>query len=153
MMQRFRLLALALAATSATWAQSDNARVFGRTFDSSGALVPGVELQIRNERTGQIRRASSDENGNFSFPGLPASTFVVSASTDSLGPNEFKGIHLTAGQEKELTVVLTPASLTTEVTVSGGELVTIDTSSARMGANVNEREVANLAGRSPCCTY
>jgi hypothetical protein len=144
MMQRFRLLALALAATSATWAQSDNARVFGRTFDSSGALVPGVELQIRNERTGQIRRASSDENGNFSFPGLPASTFVVSASTDSLGPNEFKGIHLTAGQEKELTVVLTPASLTTEVTVSGGELVTIDTSSARMGANVNEREVANL---------
>src|SRR5207302_8765007 len=34
--------------------------------------------------------------------------------------------------------------LTQEVTVSGGELTAVDTSSARMGANVNEREVSNL---------
>src|SRR2546425_9469368 len=31
-----------------------------------------------------------------------------------------------------------------EINVSGGELPVIDTSSARIGANVNEREVANL---------
>ncbi len=37
-----------------------------------------------------------------------------------------------------------PASVSTEVNVSGGELATIDVSSARIGANVSQREVAQL---------
>ena len=59
-------------------------------------------------------------------------------------PAEYTGITLTAGQERTLDMVLQPATLSTEVNVSGGELVVIDTSSARVGANVNEREVATL---------
>ena len=43
-----------------------------------------------------------------------------------------------------MNVVLNPAAVTTEINVSGGELVVVDTSSARIGANVNEREVATL---------
>ena len=43
-----------------------------------------------------------------------------------------------------MNVVLNPASVTTEINVSGGELVVVDTSSARIGGNVNEREVATL---------
>src|SRR5436190_15764549 len=43
-----------------------------------------------------------------------------------------------------MNVVLNPAAVTTEINVSGGELVVVDTSSASIGANVNEREVASL---------
>ena len=40
--------------------------------------------------------------------------------------------------------VLQPSSVTTEVTVAGGELTQVDTSSAAIGANINSREVATL---------
>src|SRR5262249_33723081 len=43
-----------------------------------------------------------------------------------------------------LNITLQPAAVTTEVNVSGGELTTIDFSSAAIGANVNAREVAQL---------
>src|SRR5207253_9895867 len=61
-----------------------------------------------------------------------------------LGPNECSKIHLSVGQERTVNIVLHLASVTTEVTVSGGELSVVDTSSASIGANVNAREVAQL---------
>jgi len=57
---------------------------------------------------------------------------------------EYTEIHLSVGQERTLNIVLQPASVTTEVNVSGGELTVIDTSSAAIGANVNTREVGAL---------
>lgn len=126
------------------FAQADGGRIQGRTVDSSGAVVPGAEVVLKNERSGQVRGGISDESGNFSFLGLSASSYSVTGKAPDLGPNEYKAISVATGQERQVTLLLTPASVTTEVTVSGGELVTIDTSSARMGANVNEREVANL---------
>jgi len=57
---------------------------------------------------------------------------------------EFKGIALQVGQERTLNVTLSPSAVSTEVNVSGGELAVVDVSSARMGANVSQREVAEL---------
>ena len=57
---------------------------------------------------------------------------------------EFKGVSLQVGQERVLNIKLSPSSVTTEVNVSGGELVPVDVSSARIGANVSTREVAEL---------
>ena len=57
---------------------------------------------------------------------------------------EFKGVSLQVGQERLLNISLSPSSVTTEVNVSGGELAALDVSSARIGANVSTREVAEL---------
>ena len=48
------------------------------------------------------------------------------------------------GQERTLNVTLQPSTVNTEVIVSGGALTVIDTSSAAIGGNVSEREVAEL---------
>src|SRR5262249_57573434 len=57
---------------------------------------------------------------------------------------EFGGVTLQVGQERTLDIKMQPASITTEVQVSAGELVTIETSSATLGGNVSAREVAEL---------
>ena len=57
---------------------------------------------------------------------------------------EFKGINLQVGQERILNVTLQPNTVNTEINVSGGDLTVIDVSSAKIGASVNEREVAKL---------
>ena len=48
------------------------------------------------------------------------------------------------GQERSVEIVMQPATMSTEVTVSSGELVVIDVSSASVGANINAREVAQM---------
>ena len=86
----------------------------------------------------------ADENGHYTIPNLPASRYTVIGEADGLGPNELRNVTLTVGQERAVHIVLRPATLAQEVSVSAGELVVIDTSSARVGVNVNEREVATL---------
>ena len=48
------------------------------------------------------------------------------------------------GQERTLNIALQPASMTTEVNVSGGDLAALETTSAALGTNVSAREVAQL---------
>jgi hypothetical protein len=43
-----------------------------------------------------------------------------------------------------LNLILQPTTTVQEITVSAGELVTVDTASARMGVSVGEREVKTL---------
>ena len=137
-------LFLSALSVSLLWAQADTGRLTGSVNDSSGAVIPGAVVTVTNQKTGSERTAKSNEQGLFFVINLPASQYKVVAKADGLGPAVYTGITLTAGQERTLDMVLQPAMLSTEVNVSGGELVVIDTSSARVGANVNEREVGAL---------
>lgn len=87
---------------------------------------------------------TAGDNGLYVITGLAPSVYTVIAKGDGLGPAEYKEIHLSVGQQRTLNIVLQPALVTTEVSVSGGELTVLDTSSASMGANINSREVGTL---------
>ncbi len=138
-----KLVSLLLLGSLSIWAQSE-ARITGTVVDTTGAVIPGASIVAKNNKTGIERTSTSDSHGNYAVTNLNASTYTITAKTASLGPAEYTEIAVTAGQERNLNIVLQPSTVTTEVTVSGGELTTVDTSSARIGANVNEREVANL---------
>jgi hypothetical protein len=125
-------------------AQVDSARLTGVVSDPSGAVIPGAKITVKNIRTGVVREVTSDASGVYLVTNLSPATYNVTGEANGLGPTEFREVTLTVGQERNLTVILQPATMAQEVTVSGGELVTIDTSSARMGANVNEREVERM---------
>jgi hypothetical protein len=126
------------------YAQTDQARILGTVTDPTGAVIGGATITARSTKTGLERKAVSDAQGLYVIPNLPVSVYDVTSKGNGLGPSEYKDIRLSVGQERVLNIVLQPASVTTEVTVSGGELSVVDTSSASIGANVNEREVANL---------
>ncbi|HJZ97505.1 MAG TPA: TonB-dependent receptor [Candidatus Solibacter sp.] len=125
--------------------QNDAGRIVGMVTDGTGAAVPNVAISVVNQHTKAERRVVSDAAGLYIVPNLPAfSTYDVKAEAKGFGVWETKGVPLSVGQERTLNVTLQPASVTTEVTVSGGELSVLDTSSAAVSANVNEREVATL---------
>ena len=137
------LLWLALCA-GVVFAQGDTARFTGTVTDTSGGVIPQAAIHIVNEKTGVARDLTANDQGVFYAPNLAPSSYTVTASAPGLAAAEHKEIRLTAGQERLLTLVLSPAETRQSVTVDSGELVVIDTSSARVGANVNEREVANM---------
>lgn len=138
------LLLAAIGIPFAAWAQTDQARIVGTVTDSTGAIVPGAGITVRNEKTGAERKLKASEQGAYVVTNLAPAPYTVVGEASGLGPTAYQNITLTAGQERTVNIVLQPAAMTQEINVSGGELVVIDTSSARVGANINEREVATL---------
>lgn len=137
------LFTLALSA-SLLLAQGDAGRITGTVTDASGAVIPGAIIRIRNEKTAAVREVTVTESGAFAVTNLSPSVYTVDANSQGMAPAEFRQITLTAGQERTLAIVLAPADMKQSVTVDSGDLVVVDTSSARIGANINEREVANM---------
>ena len=63
------VLVLALAAVMA-YGQADQGRISGAVKDVSGALVPGVTVTVKNERTGEERVVLSGDSGAYLVPAL-----------------------------------------------------------------------------------
>ena len=124
-------------------AQSDVARIVGTVSDVSGAVVPGAKVTIKSERTGQERAVVTDQHGGYSASQLNPASYTVNVDAPGMATASLSQIVLQVGQERTVNVTLKPAAMTTEVNVSG-ELLILDTSSARIGANIGEREVANM---------
>ncbi len=122
----------------------DLGRFTGSVADTSGAFIPGVKINVRNERTGAERSASTSDSGVFFVTSLSASTYTITASGPGLNDAVYKSINLAVGQERGLQIVMKPSSVNTEVTVSGGDLAAVDTSSASVGANISARELAQM---------
>lgn len=141
-----RLLVIALAALLAlpllANAQVDQGRIAGTLTDSNGAIVPGATIVVKNERTGEERTATSNDDGHFIVSALRPSFYTVTASAKDLS---FKtsGVQVLVGQEVNLALVVQPTGVEARVDIVGaGE--TLATSSASMGVNVNPREVESL---------
>jgi len=139
----YRALAF-LTLTLCINAQTDKARIVGTVTDATGAVIPNASITAKDTKTGAERSIAGDERGYYILTNLTPSDYTITAKGNGLGPAEYTEIHLSVGQERVLNIVLMPASVASEVTVAGGELTTIDTSSAAIGATVNAREVATL---------
>ena len=139
-----RIVVCLLLAAGTGLAQTDTGRIVGLVTDSSGAVIPNATVSIKNEKTGEERTVKSNETGNYFVANLAPASYAVEGKADGLGPTQYSNIRLAVGQERPLNLILQPASMVQEVNVSGGELTVVNTSSASIGANVNEREVANL---------
>src|SRR5262245_11004598 len=107
----------------ACWAiaQTDQGRIVGTVVDSSGAVVPNASISVKNDVTGKTREVTADGNGFYAVTSLGPSTYSIIAKANSLGPAEYREIHVSVGQERTINIVLQPATVTTEVNVSGGE--------------------------------
>jgi hypothetical protein len=107
-------------------------------------VIQGAQIVAKDSRTGEQRQAISDEKGLYVLNNLTPSSYDLTASSTGLSPSQYTEVRVTVGQERTVKITLQPSTVTTEVTVSGGELSTIDMSSARVGAEVNAREVGSL---------
>jgi hypothetical protein len=123
-------------------AQSDS-RIIGTVRDTQGAAVPGADVSVKNDRTGEERKTTTGPRGTFLVGGLKPSTYTIKVMLASFATLEYPNIPLAATQEIGLDFELKPAGLSEDVTVTADAPV-LDLSSARIGVNVSEREVGML---------
>ncbi|HYZ83488.1 MAG TPA: carboxypeptidase regulatory-like domain-containing protein, partial [Bryobacteraceae bacterium] len=119
-------------------------RVSGTVADTTGAVIPGATVTVKNEKTGLERHVTASESGFYVVPQLLPGSYTVTGSMQGLSPAEVRNVQLQVGQARTVDLVMQPAEARTEVTVSAGSLSDVETESAAMGVNVPAREVANL---------
>jgi hypothetical protein len=113
-------------------------------MDASGATIQGATVVVTNQRTNEARSATSGPDGNFTVAQLGPSSYSLRASQSGFANSEIKDIALQVGEEVRKTVTLPVAGTSEVVNVESGSLAVVDLSSAKMGVNVSEREVAEL---------
>src|SRR6266581_2654861 len=127
------------------YGQADQGRIGGVVKDTTGGVIPGVTVVVKNDRTGEEHSALTGDTGEYLITALRPSTYTVKANLAGFGPVERTGIELVVGQKSTLDISLQPGGVTSQVDVVAafGD-VAVDTSSAAIGVNVVPREVQSL---------
>jgi hypothetical protein len=134
---------LFLADVPGLWAQG-GAQLSGTIKDSSGGVLPGSSVTAINERTGAMRSAEANGAGYYVFIGLQPSAYTVRASLSGFTVAGAKAVSVLTGESITLNLTLQPAGVSEVVTITATQEAATDMTSARIGANVNEREVGSL---------
>src|SRR5256885_396659 len=90
-----------LSVTSAFYlgAQGPAGTISGTVHDQSGAVLPGVSVQIKNQETGRIRNATTDPGGRYRVTALELGTYEVQAGLSGFRTAVRPGVVITVGSE------------------------------------------------------
>ncbi len=139
-----------LLSLSSAHAQVSSAQIAGLVTDSSGAVLPGVSVQIVNQGTNAIRSAQTNQSGDFIVPALEPGDYRITVEAAGFKKIVIDHVTLNVGDKKALNFTLTVGTAEQNVTVtSSGEL--INATSAEISTVINEHEVGQLPlnGRDP----
>lgn len=139
------LLLLAVAVPGSLWAQTNFGRISGSVSDSSGAVVPNVEVRVINEGTGIQRTFTTNEGGNYVATNLGAGVYTVKVELSGFQAAARTGVDLMADGRITVDFVLQPggATQTVDVVAAAGEAVNLV--SGELARVVNTQQVQDLA--------
>jgi hypothetical protein len=127
-----------------TLAQMDQGSITGQVVDAKTASIAHAAINLRNERTGEVRTVESNDDGSYQVLALKPSFYTIRVDAGGFATAEMTRVQLGVGQEIHRNFTLQLASVSTSVEVVANLEAAVDTSSASMGVNVNQREVTDL---------
>ncbi len=137
--------AVLLLATITAAAQTSRvgARLEGTVRDSSGGRIPGVEVRLQKADTHQIRLFQTNESGIFRTTELPVGTYEVLVDSTGFAPYHHTGVTLQVGETVHLDVVLQPAGITSEVSVTA-QPSPLDPTQTSLTSTVDKERIEEL---------
>ena len=130
-------------------AQVVGATLTGTVSDSSGAVIAGAQVSIKELATGVTREVTTDSAGLYSAPNLPAGKYDVAVTASGFSTQLRTGLTLTVGAQQQVNLVLTVGQINQKVQVSG-EAPAVETVSSEISAVVSPATIVDLPlnGRS-----
>src|SRR6267143_6323455 len=124
-------------------AQVSGGTLSGKVTDSTGALIPGAQVAIRNTATGITTNLVANEDGIYRASNLLAGDYEITASAPNFNSFLQKGVTLTVGGDVTIDLKLAAGAVTASVMVSS-EAPTVDTTTPTISAVVGERTIVEL---------
>ena len=140
---------LALMPFTISWGQLTGGTISGAVSDSSGAVIPGATVVVRNVETGADRTITSDAAGRYSAQQLTSGSYELEVTAAGFQTTVRSGITLTVGQEAVVNFSLQVGATTERIEVTG-EAPLVETTNSTVSGLVSERTVRELPlnGRS-----
>ena len=134
------VLCLLLAAFGAAQTQITTGVIQGTVVDSSGAVMPGVQVEARNLDTNLARTTATDNNGRFVFLQLAPGRYTVTFTLKGFATLVQEALPVTVGQAVELRPTMKVSAMAERMTVTAESAV--DVSRTEVSNTLNETTIA-----------
>ena len=137
------LLAALVASSLALGQLSTAGTLTGKVTDSSGGLISQAEVTITEQSTGVRRVTSSNADGTFAMPGLPAGGYTVSVTKEGFKSYLEKDITIHPAEVVAVNPVLAVGAVTTKVEISASA-TRVETNTPEVSSEVTGTQAATL---------
>src|SRR5213076_3243686 len=96
------ILSLSVAGPAAAQSQITTGVIDGAVVDASGAVLPGVDVEVRNVDTNLVRTLTTDGNGRFVALQLPPGRYTVTLKLSGFATHVQEGVLVTVGETVRL---------------------------------------------------
>jgi hypothetical protein len=135
-------LLLLVVGVSSSYAQG-RGTVVGTVSDSSGAMLPGATIVLRQTATGAMRAVVAGSDGTFVVPSLPPASYSLTAEAPGFKKYEREGIVLLADQSTAVNITLEVGVASEKVTVEAN-ITQVDTTTATLKQVVEQKSIVDL---------
>jgi hypothetical protein len=139
----FAAMILSLTVTTGS-AQTFRGTILGTVTDTTGAVVPGATITIRNVDTGLVRTTESQADGSYRVPELPIGNYNVTVEKADFQTSVTNIVKVDVAGERRVDSALKPGAVKEQITVSGEELPEIETTSDNLGGTLSQESVKDL---------
>ena len=137
------LCALCILSSDKTFGQTSQGSIAGTITDSSGALVAGANVVVRNTATGARSQTVSTTAGTYSVPNLSPGIYDVTATLAGFKAAKQSAVVVQVATTAALNITVQPGDVTETVTVTAGA-PTIETETSDVGTVVTSKQVLEL---------
>ena len=145
MFRKLLVGAMMLLVSTSAFAQSQamNGLIEGVVKDSTGGVLPGVNVTVTNTTTGESKTFVTDATGNYRAPLLSLGSYKVRVELSGFKAYERAGFTISAGQNVVVNATLETGVMTETVTVTG-ESPVANPGKVDIGRTISEDEIKNL---------
>ena len=143
---KLTLLVIVVLASGALLVAQDSSSLTGVVTDPTGAVIPGAVVTLSNPSTGVSYNQTTDSLGTYRFLNVPAAKgYKISVSHDGFAVAVISDVTLSVGITRTQSVALAVGAASTTVGVSAGDqTVTLDTTDATIGNNIQPEQLNQL---------
>ena len=132
-----------LALTARTLSAQAVAGITGTVTDSTGAVVPGANITIKNEGTGVVNKAVTGSSGTYAVTGLTPGSYSVTAEATGFQNFTVTSVQVEVSKADTINITLTAGAATQTVQVTASA-VSLDTTQPQLGSTIEPAVVASL---------
>jgi len=137
-------LILSLALTGVVYGQSATATLRGTVTDNNGGIVPGSTVTLTRPATREIRTATADDNGQYTFTSLQPDDYILEVQGKGFKSFRQANLKLDVGQIADVNAKLEVGLESIEVTVESNSQLQLETASGSLGGVIEQQRVEAL---------
>jgi len=141
----FLALALILSIGATAYAQgSIFTTLSGTVVDAEGLSIPGANVKIKNNATGQEIDLVSGADGGFTAPNINSGSYSVTVELAGFRTTTLEKISIAAGIPTAVKVTMQVGTITENVTVVGDSSTVVQTQSPAISTNLTGQQIQSL---------